>query len=109
MNTRKVADTVAQGAPASRPLAPTRRSRRNCTSVRAVVAEPKLLVSKPSPIILNGQIAHSITHERLELVRGMGDYMEANVVPLLKPVDKCWQPNDLLPHSEEPDFLDKVC
>nr|ABP57425.1 stearoyl-ACP-desaturase [Haematococcus lacustris]ABU84867.1 stearoyl-ACP-desaturase [Haematococcus lacustris] len=108
MNTRKVADTVAQGAPASRPLAPTRRSRRNCTSVRAVVAEPKLLVSKPSPIILNGQIAHSITHERLELVRGMGDYMEANVVPLLKPVDKCWQPNDLLPHSEEPDFLDKV-
>ncbi|KAJ9515426.1 hypothetical protein QJQ45_016427 [Haematococcus lacustris] len=135
MNTRKVVDTVAQGAPASRPLAPTRRSRRNCTSVRAVVAEPKPLVSKPSPIILNGQIAHSITHERLELVRGMGITWRQTlprqlrrkackssqsdgprvvtagltaVVPLLKPVDKCWQPNDLLPHSEEPDFLDKV-
>jgi hypothetical protein len=30
------------------------------------------------------------------------------VVPLLKPVDKCWQPADFLPASEDPDFLDKV-
>jgi len=27
---------------------------------------------------------------------------------MLKPVDKCWQPNDLLPQSQDPDFLDKV-
>lgn len=30
------------------------------------------------------------------------------VMPLLKPVDKCWQPADFLPASEDPDFLDKV-
>lgn len=30
------------------------------------------------------------------------------VVPLLKPVDKCWQPADFLPPSEDPDFLEKV-
>jgi acyl-[acyl-carrier-protein] desaturase len=30
------------------------------------------------------------------------------VMPLLKPVDKCWQPADYLPASEDPDFLDKV-
>ncbi len=30
------------------------------------------------------------------------------VVPLLKPVEKCWQPADFLPPSEDPDFLDKV-
>lgn len=29
-------------------------------------------------------------------------------MPLLKPVDKCWQPADFLPASEDPDFLDKV-
>lgn len=30
------------------------------------------------------------------------------VLPILKPVDKCWQPADFLPPSEDPDFLDKV-
>jgi len=28
---------------------------------------------------------------------------------MLLPVSKCWQPADLLPPSEDPDFLDKVC
>ena len=32
----------------------------------------------------------------------------AQVVPLLRPVDKCWQPSDFLPASQDPDFLDKV-
>lgn len=27
---------------------------------------------------------------------------------MLKPVDKCWQPADFLPASQDPDFLDKV-
>jgi hypothetical protein len=31
------------------------------------------------------------------------------VTPLLKPVDKCWQPADFLPASEDPDFTGKVC
>ncbi len=30
------------------------------------------------------------------------------VLPVLKPVDKCWQPADFLPDSSDPDFLDKV-
>jgi acyl-[acyl-carrier-protein] desaturase len=30
------------------------------------------------------------------------------VLPILKPVEKCWQPADFLPPSEDPDFLDKV-
>jgi hypothetical protein len=30
------------------------------------------------------------------------------VQPLLKPVDKCWQPADFLPASEDPDFMDQV-
>jgi hypothetical protein len=30
------------------------------------------------------------------------------VLPILKPVDKCWQPSDFLPPPEDPDFIDKV-
>ncbi|KAL6753176.1 stearoyl-ACP-desaturase [Haematococcus lacustris] len=100
-----LADTAIQGVRPSRPLAPPRRLNRCCTAVSAAVAEP--VVAKPSPIILDGTVAHSITHERLELIRGMGDYIEANVSPLLREVGKCWQPSDLLPHSESPDFLDQ--
>ncbi len=51
---------------------------------------------------------HSITPKRLELVNGMSDYVEKQVYPLLKPVDKCWQPYDFLPRSEDADFMDKV-
>jgi len=58
--------------------------------------------------VLNGQVLHSTTPKRLELVNGMSDYVETQVYPLLKPVDKCWQPYDLLPRSEDADFMDKV-
>lgn len=63
---------------------------------------------KKGPIILNGQVLHSITEERLDYVKSMGDYLTKQVQPLLKPVEKCWQPYDLLPKSEDPDFTDKV-
>lgn len=38
----------------------------------------------------------------------MGDFIANDVTPLLKPVDKCWQPADFLPRSEDPDFMDQV-
>ncbi|KXZ50904.1 hypothetical protein GPECTOR_14g151 [Gonium pectorale] len=61
------------------------------------------------PIIMNGQVLHSLTQERLDVVRSLEDgYLQTQVVPLLKPVEKCWQPADFLPPSEDPDFLDKV-
>jgi acyl-[acyl-carrier-protein] desaturase len=39
----------------------------------------------------------------------MGKFMEDKVAPLLRrPSDNIWQPSDLLPHSEDPDFIEKV-
>lgn len=46
--------------------------------------------------------------ERLEIVNSLNDHIRDNVTPLLKPVEKCWQANDFLPESSDPDFLDKV-
>jgi acyl-[acyl-carrier-protein] desaturase len=34
--------------------------------------------------------------------------LHPQVQPLLKPVEKCWQPADFLPPSEDPYFLDQV-
>ena len=81
--------------------------------VRLAVVRPQAVAaeaatSKSSPIIMDGQILHSITPARLEIIESMSDYAAEQVVPLLKPVDKCWQPNDFLPDPKSPDFLDAV-
>lgn len=76
------------------------------TAPRLVI--PRATTAAPSPIILNGQVLHSLTAERLELVQGLAQHVTDNVLPILKPVEKCWQPADLLPPPEDPDFLDKV-
>lgn len=60
------------------------------------------------PIIMDGQVLHSLTPARLELINSMGEFAAEQVVPLLKPVDKLWQPQDFLPDPESPDFLDAI-
>lgn len=57
---------------------------------------------------MDGQVLHSLTPARLELVNSMSDFAAEQVVPLLKPVDKLWQPQDFLPDPESPDFLDAI-
>lgn len=90
---------------------------RRAVAVRAAVASATqppasatpYVFKAQGPIIMNGQVLHSITEERLDVVRSLEDgYLQEQVMPLLKPVDKCWQPADFLPASEDPDFLDKV-
>lgn len=34
----------------------------------------------------------------------MTDFMQHQVLPLLKPIDDCWQPTDLLPDPSAEDF-----
>nr|QKY14962.1 plastid acyl-carrier-protein desaturase/stearoyl-ACp-desaturase (STAD) [Polytomella parva] len=57
---------------------------------------------------MNSQILHSLTPARLECIRNIEDKVEKTVLPLLKPVEKCWQPSDYLPDPKDADFLDKV-
>ncbi len=54
------------------------------------------------------QILHSLSKERLELVNSLEGYVSERVLPLLKPVDKCWQPADFLPDPSQGDYLDQV-
>ncbi|KAF5838958.1 plastid acyl-ACP desaturase [Dunaliella salina] len=75
---------------------------------RAAATELPPRLKKPAPIILNNQVLHSITDERLDVVYSIADHVEKNVLPILTPVHKCWQPSELLPESSDPDFLDKV-
>ncbi|KAL4448205.1 hypothetical protein ABPG75_005424 [Micractinium tetrahymenae] len=101
----------SQHIAAARPLLQQRRPaqaarRAGAVPVRAVAAPDA--ATRASPVIVNGQILHSATQEQLDVVKGMDKYAEEQVLPILKPVDKCWQPQDFLPDPESPEFLDAV-
>lgn len=56
--------------------------RRRVVACKAVIAEPpSSTTTKPGPIIMDGQVLHSITPERLALVSSLGDFVEKEVSP----------------------------
>lgn len=75
----------------------------------AAIAEPKA-EKVEGPIVLDGQVLHSIEPARLDIIRSMeaDGWVEEQLTRMLKPVEKCWQPADMLPDGADPDFLDKA-
>lgn len=53
-------------------------ARKTVVSCHAVAAAERP-ATKPGPIVMNGQVLHSITQERLELVKTFGPYLEEQV------------------------------
>jgi acyl-[acyl-carrier-protein] desaturase len=51
---------------------------------------------------------HSIAPEKLELFKSLEGWATEKLLPYLKPVEKCWQPQDFLPDPAAEDFLDQV-
>lgn len=45
---------------------------------------------------------------RAELAASMTDFVQHHVLPLLKPVDDCWQPCDLLPDPASEAFIEQI-
>ncbi|KAI3460519.1 hypothetical protein Pfo_017182 [Paulownia fortunei] len=56
------------------------------------------------------QITHSMPPEKVEVFKSLESWASKHVLPLLKPVDQCWQPNEFLPDPTRPinDFMDEV-
>ncbi|KAG6578917.1 Stearoyl-[acyl-carrier-protein] 9-desaturase 6, chloroplastic, partial [Cucurbita argyrosperma subsp. sororia] len=63
-----------------------------------------------TPDLLKGQKTHSMPPEKVELFKSLEGWASENVLPLLKPVQQCWQPQDFLPDSTLPydEFVDQV-
>lgn len=72
-------------------------------AVSAAIASPPL---KP----LKYQKTHSMPPEKVEIFRSLENWATQEVLPLLKPVDKCWQPSSFLPDSSVPfdEFQERV-
>ncbi|CAM6100002.1 unnamed protein product [Calypogeia fissa] len=84
-----------------------RRGRRNV--VMTATVSPKVKdVGIYIPRELHNQVTHSITEERLEVVKSLDTWAEQTLLPYLKPVEKCWQPSDHLPESSSEGFYDEL-
>jgi acyl-[acyl-carrier-protein] desaturase len=57
---------------------------------------------------LHPRVMHSLHPEKVELFKSLEGWAESTLLPLLKPVDKCWQPQDHLPEPSSEGFFDEV-
>ncbi|XP_027773754.1 stearoyl-[acyl-carrier-protein] 9-desaturase 1, chloroplastic-like [Solanum pennellii] len=74
--------------------------RRKTTSSRRL--SPVLAVASPtitSPS--RHQITYSMPPEKLEIFKSLEPWVSENVLPFLKPVEKCWQPIEFLPDPSQ--------
>ncbi|KAJ6920187.1 hypothetical protein NC651_013946 [Populus alba x Populus x berolinensis] len=71
-------------------------------SITVAVAAP--------PQLLKHQKTHSMPSEKIEVFKSLDNWATQNVLPLLKPVDQCWQPQNFLPDPSLTfsDFTDQV-
>ncbi|KAL2467845.1 Acyl-[acyl-carrier-protein] desaturase 6 [Forsythia ovata] len=56
------------------------------------------------------QVTHSMLPEKLEVFKSLESWTSQCILPLLKPIDQCWQPNYFLPDPSQPfdDFTDSI-
>lgn len=93
-------------------LSPVRRAVKagGLEVVMTATLPPKFMeanTSKP-PAEKHALRMHSIAPEKLELFKSLEGWATEKLLPFLKPVEKCWQPQDFLPDPAAEDFLDQV-
>ncbi|KAL3653981.1 hypothetical protein CASFOL_003662 [Castilleja foliolosa] len=82
-------------------------------SMASTIHSPSMDVGKTKkpftpPREVKIQITHPLPPEKREIFTSLNDWAEENILVLLKPVEKCWQPNDFLPDSSSEGFYDQV-
>ncbi|OAY51813.1 stearoyl-[acyl-carrier-protein] 9-desaturase, chloroplastic [Manihot esculenta] len=54
------------------------------------------------------QVTHSMPPQKIEIFKSLDDWAEKNILIHLKPVEKCWQPQDFLPDPASDGFDEQV-
>ncbi|XP_061373462.1 stearoyl-[acyl-carrier-protein] 9-desaturase, chloroplastic [Gastrolobium bilobum] len=54
------------------------------------------------------QVTHSMPPQKIEIFKSLEDWAEENILVHLKPVEKCWQPQDFLPDPSSDGFEEQV-
>ncbi|KAJ9567071.1 hypothetical protein OSB04_003037 [Centaurea solstitialis] len=74
---------------------------------------PPSAVAAPPPLtttLRRQAVTHSMPPEKVDIFKSLEPWAAQSVLPLLKPVDQCWQPTEFLPKSSQPldQFSDEV-
>ncbi|XP_043719459.1 stearoyl-[acyl-carrier-protein] 9-desaturase 6, chloroplastic-like [Telopea speciosissima] len=93
-NTRNLTHHYYSNVNSKKPKSPAAVTgvRRQPVSAIAASPQPRSSVTGPSR-------SHSMPQEKLEIFKSLNGWAEDNILPLLKPVEQCWQPHDFLPDS----------
>uniref|UniRef100_A0A4P8GLD3 Acyl-[acyl-carrier-protein] desaturase n=1 Tax=Jatropha curcas TaxID=180498 RepID=A0A4P8GLD3_JATCU len=70
------------------------------------VENPKKPYGPPREVHV--QVTHSMPPQKMEVFKSLEGWAEDNILVHLKPVEKCWQPQDFLPEPESEGFYDQV-
>jgi acyl-[acyl-carrier-protein] desaturase len=54
------------------------------------------------------QVLHSMPQQKIEIFKSLEGWAEQNILTYLKPVEKCWQPQDFLPDPASDGFDEQV-
>ncbi|RVW69313.1 Stearoyl-[acyl-carrier-protein] 9-desaturase, chloroplastic [Vitis vinifera] len=73
-------------------------------SVSREIKNTKKTSSSPRKV----QVTHSMPPHKIEIFKSMENWVEENVLIHLKPVEKCWQPQDFLPDPASDGFHERV-
>lgn len=86
-------------------LACTPRGHRRATTLRRPPP-----ISSVAPPLHRQQVTHSMPPEKVEVFKSLESWASQCILPLLKPIDQCWQPNDFLPDPSQPfaHFTDSI-
>ncbi|XP_034686838.1 stearoyl-[acyl-carrier-protein] 9-desaturase, chloroplastic-like isoform X3 [Vitis riparia] len=74
------------------------------TSASEEIKNTKKTSSSPRKV----QVTHSMPPHKIEIFKSMENWVEENVLIHLKPVEKCWQPQDFLPDPASDGFHERV-
>ncbi|KAJ4964917.1 hypothetical protein NE237_016766 [Protea cynaroides] len=66
-------------------------------SISAIATPPQSRSAVQSPLR-----TQSMSPENMEIFKSLNGWVEQNILPLLKPVERSWQPHDFLPDSSLP-------
>ncbi|RWW69814.1 hypothetical protein BHE74_00022554 [Ensete ventricosum] len=69
------------------------------------VKTPKKLFS---PLETHIEVTHSMPPQKIEIFKSLEGWAEDNLLVHLRPVEKCWQPQDFLPDSSSEGFNEEV-
>lgn len=81
----------------------------NYRTHRHLLPPPKsTITATPPPLKIHK--THSLPPEKVEIFKSLENWASESVLPLLKPVEQCWQPQNFLPDPSLPfdEFTDQV-